>query len=153
MRHAETLGRKYDAIAILEPTSPFITSAELSAAARELFADDKADAVVATRRVRPSTFYVQEESRYLDKVARNIAGKGQLRRQDEKEEITMSGGFYIARWEFFKKHMTFYSEKTLSFLVPDLHGLEIDEPVDWTWAEFLVEKGLAGLPAEKAGAR
>lgn len=153
MRFAETAGRKYGAIAVLEPTSPFITSAELFGAAELLFSDPKADAVVATRRVRPSTFYVQEESRYLDKVARNIASAGALRRQDEKPEITMSGGFYIAKWEFFKKHATFYSERTLAYTVPNLHGLEIDEPADWAWAEYLVEKGLAGLPAEKACAR
>lgn len=155
MRWAEKEGRRYDAIAILEPTSPFVTSAELAQGVSMLFADPQADAVVATRLVRPSTFFVQPESLYLDKLARNIASQGALRRQDEKPDITPSGGFYIARWDFFLEKRTFYTEKTLSCLVPDLHGLEIDEPTDWAWAEFLVERRLVPLPPApvKAAAR
>ena len=75
-------------------------------------------------------------------MARNIVSGGILRRQDLKREITPSGGFYIAKWSAFKRDKSFYTERTLSFLLPDINGLEIDEPLDWVWAEFLIEKGM-----------
>ncbi len=140
MDWAERMGRKYHAIGLLEPTSPFVPSRELAAAAAALLANVEAEAVVAVRQVRPSTFYVQEESRYLDVVARNIRQASVLRRQDEKREITPSGGFYIAKWDSFKKERSFYTEKTLSWLLQDQNSLEIDEPIDWLWAQFLLEK-------------
>lgn len=140
MAWAEKQGRTYEAIGLLEPTSPFVPSRELSAAATELLSDQMADAMVAVRQVRPSTFYVQEEGPYLDVLAKNIRQAGVLRRQDEKREITPSGGFYIAKWDRFKTEKTFYTEKTRSWLLEDQHSLEIDEPMDWLWAQFLWEK-------------
>lgn len=140
MEYAEKLGFSYEAIGLLEPTSPFVPSSALSDAAELLLNDEEADAIVAVRQVRPSTFYVQEEGKYLDVLARNIREAGVLRRQDEKREVTPSGGFYIAKWNSFKREKTFYTEKTLSWLLPDENSLEIDEPMDWLWAQFVLER-------------
>lgn len=137
---AESAGKKYDAVGLLEPTSPFIRSSSLAAAADRLFMEEDAENIVAVRTVRPSTFYVQEEAKYLVVIAKNIAAKGVLRRQDEKIEITPSGGFYISKWDAFKRNNTFYTSKTLSYRVSAFEGLEIDEPIDWDFAEFLMEK-------------
>jgi N-acylneuraminate cytidylyltransferase/CMP-N,N'-diacetyllegionaminic acid synthase len=140
MNWAESIERNYDAVGLLEPTSPFIKSSRLEEAVDNLFMEEEAENIVAVRVVKPSSFYIQEDTKYLSVIARNIASKGLLRRQDEKKEITPSGGLYIAKWGAFKRNRTFYTNKTLSYVVPDLEGLEIDEPIDWEWAEFLIEK-------------
>lgn len=145
MKWAESIGRNYEAIGLLEPTSPFIKPDYLVQGANSLFNNEEAEAIVAVREVRPSTFYVQEMDQYLEKIANNIASQGILRRQDEKEEITPSGGFYISKWDIFKEKKSFYTNRTLPFLVPDIHGLEIDEPLDWMWAEFLMEKKIIDI--------
>lgn len=142
MEYAESKGCKYDAVALLEPTSPFIKTQQLCEAVARLFSDSKADSVVAVREIRPSTFYIQKEEEYLTQIAKNINSMGVLRRQEEKREITPCGGFYISKWDNFKKNKSFYTEKTLSYLVPDIDGLEIDEPIDWLWAEFLINKNI-----------
>ena len=59
-------------------------------------------------------------------------------RQNFKKEITPSGGFYISRWNSFKSNNGFYSKRTLSFDLPIECELEIDEPIDWDLAEFLI---------------
>ncbi len=134
-------GAKYDAIGLLEPTAPFIKAKHLKEAVRRLFLDPSAKSIVATRRVRPSTFFIQKDARYLSVIAANMRRRGGvLRRQEEDSEVTPSGGFYISKWEPFLKIKSFYSDRALSFIVPDPHGLEIDEPLDWLWAEFLIEK-------------
>lgn len=139
---AENHGKKYTAIGLLEPTAPFITAEHLYQAVEQLFADEEAENIVAVRKVRPSTFYVQEEARYLKILADKIRQQGVFRRQDEKTEITPSGGFYIAKWDSIKMNKSFYTAKTLSYLVPNIHGLEIDETIDWLWAEFLIKENI-----------
>ena len=145
MQWAEQNGLQYSAIGLLEPTAPFVSSTQLAQAVDFLFADEMASSIVAVRQVRPSTFYVQEEERYLAAIARNIHSQGIMRRQEENVEITPSGGFYIAKWDRFKDLQTFYTPYTLSFRVPDLNGLEIDEALDWQWAEYLIIKRLIRL--------
>ena len=142
---AEAQGLRYEAVALLEPTAPFVRSSTLSAALAQLSATPAADAIVATRTVRPSTFYVQPAGPYLDVLGERL-GAGILRRQDERAEITPSGGFYIARTESVRRRGTFYSGATLAYPVGLGEDLEIDEPIDWDWAEFLVERGKATLP-------
>lgn len=142
MEWAESIGRNYDAVGLLQPTSPYIKADFLVQAVHMLMGDNEAESIVAVREVKPNTVYVQELTKYLEVISRRIKERGNKRRQDLKKEITPSGGFFIAKWEVFKQKKTFYPEKTLTYLIPDIYGLDIDEPQDWLWAEFLVEKNL-----------
>ena len=56
-------------------------------------------------------------------------------------EITPSGGFHVARWEQFRRRPAFYTQRTLSHDVSALEALDIDEPLDWEWARFLIAEG------------
>jgi len=140
MEYAESTGKNYEAICILEPTSPFITPNQLKGAVEKLFNTPEAQCIVAVRKVIPTTFFIQEEDEFLTKLAENFRKRDKWRRQDFKKEITPSGGFYIPKWDFFKKYKKIYTEKTLPYLVPDINALEIDEKLDFLWAEFLIEK-------------
>jgi CMP-N-acetylneuraminic acid synthetase len=140
MEWAESSDKRYDAVGLLEPTSPFLKPVQLIDAVNILFKEKEAENIVAVREVKPSSFYVQKEDKYLSVIADNIKAKGILRRQELEREITPSGGFYISKWETFKRNKTFYTEKTLAYLLPDINGLEIDEYIDLLWAEFLIEK-------------
>jgi CMP-N,N'-diacetyllegionaminic acid synthase len=103
---ADAAGIGFDVVALLEPTSPFVRPATLAAAVERLAAEPLADAIVATRMVRPSTFYVQPAGDYLDTIARRLT-RGTVRRQDEPIEITPSGGFYIARRDVVEQRRSF----------------------------------------------
>ena len=142
MNFAEAQDRRYDAIGLLEPTSPFITFNQLKDAVEQLFNDKEAENIVAVRIVRPHTFFVQEEKKYLTVLSERLSQSNKFRRQDRRDEITPSGGFYIGKWDSFLNKKTFYTKNTIPFLVPEINGLEIDESIDWLWAEFLLEKKL-----------
>ena len=139
MQWADRANRRYDALGLLEPTSPFVRSDSLKDAVTKLFADTNAENAVAVKHARPSTFYIESEKRYLTEIAGRIRNAGLLRRQDERREVTPSGGFYIAKWDAFLSNQTFYTDKTIPCRVSDLESLEIDEEIDWDWAEFLVK--------------
>ncbi|MFH6994884.1 cytidylyltransferase domain-containing protein [Flavobacterium sp. FlaQc-48] len=143
MEYALKMNKKYDYIALLEPTSPFVKSYDLDKAVNLLSEDKMASAIVATKESRPNRIFIQKENKYLSELANNLKTlKKKLGRQLFHKEITPSGGFYISKWDAFLESKSFYTETTLSYLLDDISGLEIDEPLDWQFAEFIVEKKL-----------
>ncbi len=145
MKFAESIGKEYKFIGLLEPTSPFVYYTDILKALNKLDDNENAQGIVAVRETRPNTFFIQEDNQFLDTIAKRMDKQKLLGRQNFKKEITPSGGFYISRWNFFLEKKTFYSERTLSYEVPFESELEIDEPIDWAWAEFLVEKNYVDL--------
>jgi len=138
MNHAEQGGLSYDYIALLEPTSPFVNVTDMDRAIERLDSHKSATGIVAVKASRPSTVFIQENSEFLESLAKNLEKTTNLGRQHFKEEITPSGGFYIKKWESMLADKSFYTSLTLSYLLDDISGLEIDEPIDWTWAEFII---------------
>lgn len=141
MQFAEQSGKKYDFIGVLEPTSPFIYSETLKDALILLSNNQNASSIVAVKATHPNTFFIQEDGPYLKELSIRFGTSKKLGRQAFGKQITPSGGFYITKWDAFKKFNTFYTEQTLSYEVPPECSLEIDEPMDWDWAEFLLQKG------------
>jgi CMP-N,N'-diacetyllegionaminic acid synthase len=140
MRFAEDHHYKFDFIGLLEPTSPFITEKHLNGAIHQLLNTSDAEGIVAVKVSRPNTIFIQDDDQYLETLANNLNNIKQLNRQQFKKQITPSGGFYIARWDSFMENSTFYTSKTLRFLVDDFSALEIDEPIDFLFAEFLTAR-------------
>jgi CMP-N,N'-diacetyllegionaminic acid synthase len=140
MEYASSLNEKYDYIGLLEPTSPFMQSSDLDKAIELLNLNESASAIVATKESRPNSIFIQKEGEYLSELADNLRLLKKLGRQLFSKEITPSGGFYISKWDDFLESKSFYTRRTLSYLVDDISGLEIDEPLDWEFAEFIIEK-------------
>jgi len=140
MEYAKKTNKGYDYIGMLEPTSPFITSKQLDTAISLLDNNSKAIAIVAVKESRPHKIFIQEESEFLVELSENFEGLKNLGRQAFKKEITPSGGFYISKWDDFLEMKSFYTPKTLSYEVDEISGLEIDEPLDWDFAEFIINK-------------
>jgi CMP-N,N'-diacetyllegionaminic acid synthase len=142
INEAEKRGLSYSALGLLEPTSPFITYYQLSDAAQQLFDDKEAENIVAVKESRPNSYFIQKDSRYLSELAERLSLVKCHARQNFGREITPSGGFYIAKWDSFKRSKTFFTKKTLSYFVEFENELEIDESIDWNFAEFILQKGL-----------
>lgn len=142
MKFALSIEKKYELIGLLEPTSPFVTTLELDRAIEKLDANDDAVAIVATKESRPNTLFIQEESMYLETLAKKIESIKIQGRQAFKKEITPSGGFYISKWDAFLKSKTFYTNKTLGIELKGVSTLEIDEPDDWQFADYIVKNNL-----------
>jgi len=145
MDYAHQIGKKYSFIGLLEPTSPFVYYADIGKALTKLYLNNKAEAIVAVRESRPNTIFIQEEREYLDVISERIENNKLLGRQFFKPEITPSGGFYISRWDNFIQNKSFYTKNTIAYKVPLESELEIDEPIDWLWAEFLLEKNIVDI--------
>lgn len=142
MNWADTNDYKFDFIGLLEPTSPFVIQKQLEDAVNELSENDNADHIVSVRRTHPNTYFIQDDSKYLSIIAKRLQEIKKHGRQHFKPQITPSGGFYISKWDAFKKDKTFYTDKTLAFEVDSISGLEIDYIIEWKWAEFILKEKL-----------
>ena len=138
MEFSESSELTFDYIGLLEPTSPFVSKMDLINALTELDNDRDANSIVAVRESRPNTNFIQDESKYLSIISSKIKSLSKVSRQNFVKQITPSGGFYISRWDNFKYHKTFYTQKTLPYMLDDIRGLEIDEPFDWLIAETII---------------
>jgi len=69
------------------------------------------------------------------------------RRQDMEQEYTASGALYLFRWEYFRRHKDIYHDRegVFGYLIESPYWLEIDEPIDLQWAEFIIEHGYIDL--------
>lgn len=145
MNYAETIGRKFNYIGLLEPTSPFVYIEDILAAINQLKSKEEYKTIIAVKESRPNTMFIQYQAEYLDKISERICKIKNIGRKNFNIEITPSGGFYIAKWTDFLKTKNFYTPRSTSYLLPDESSLEIDELIDWLWAEFLLEKKIIDI--------
>jgi CMP-N,N'-diacetyllegionaminic acid synthase len=135
----------FDAIMLLEPSSPFARNCDYDCAV-EMMMERDANAIVAIRPTEVNSTYVgplDKEGRIssiIDKMKRVKTG----RRQDMQVEYTASGALYLMKWEYFKKHRDIYHDRdrTYGYIIEDLYGIEIDRPIDLLWARFIAERGI-----------
>ena len=139
MDYAEKLGLNFSYIALLQPTSPFVYSSDLLSALIQLRENDTAYSIVSVKEARPNTFSIQDDSEFLDTLSKRFKKKKLVGRQQFTKQITPSGGFYISKWHQFRLEKTFYTKKTLAYLMTDECSLDIDEPTDWDLAEFFIK--------------
>ena len=145
MSHIEAeTNESYDAIMLLEPSSPFARADDYDGAV-ELMQERDANAVVGLRKTEVNSAVVgtmDQQGRIPDLIDRLLDLKKQ-RRQDFPSEYTPNGALYLFKWDFFKQHQTIYQDRNGTFGYPmdRIHSLEIDEKIDLLWAEFLVDQG------------
>jgi len=138
----------YDAIMLLEPSAPFARPIDLDQAVR-IMKEKNANLVVGVREVTIASIFLgpMDSEGRITSIIDKMASLEGLRRQDVPQEVTMNGALYLINWEYFKKYRHRYKDRLNSYglVMPWEYSIEIDEPMDLTYAEFLVEKGYIDL--------
>lgn len=144
----EARGERYDAVMLLEPSSPFTRPSDLDAAV-ELMNAKSATAVVGMRKMKVSSTFVgrMDDEGRITEIVDKMESLRSVRRQASEPEFTMNGALYLFRWDHFRAHRNIYADRlrTFGLVMPDAYSVEIDEPCDLNFAEFLVEKGQVDL--------
>lgn len=141
-------GRAYDAVMLLEPSSPFATPEHLDQAV-DLFVRRRASLVVGMREVKVHSLFtgpLRDDGR-ADRVVGKFAGRAGRRRQDMEQEYTMNGGLYLIDWATMRRTGRIYGdpERTYGLVMDDVHSIEIDTPFDLELASFVAASGLLDL--------
>lgn len=158
VRHAmnwveEHEGRRYAAIMLLEPASPFARADHYDAAV-QLYRERSASLVVGMREVDVASMFIGplRPDGSIGHIVEKFAAASGLRRQDQPPEATMNGAFYLIDWRSFERTGMIYGDAAGSYgiVMDPVHSIEIETPLDLAYAEFAVERGLIDIGHWKA---
>ena len=134
----------YDAVMLLEPSSPFARAQDYDGAV-DLMLKHDASVVVGVRETEVSSTVVGplDSQGRITAIIDQVKALDNQRRQDLPKDFTPNGALYLFRWDFFKKHHAIYQDRdgTFGYPMDRAYSLEVDEKIDLAWAEFMVQEG------------
>lgn len=142
VRHAldamESGDGRFDAVCLLQPTSPFRRAEDIDACI-VLLQDRDADAVVTVRSVPPEHNPYWVYLRESDGLLRPCVGAGDPipRRQDLPPAYHRDGSIYVTRRDVVERG-SLYGERVFGYECDPATGLNLDENEDWERAERLL---------------
>lgn len=136
----------YDYVCLLEPSSPFASYEDLNASLK-LMEDKHADTLLGMKEVEVSSGFIHTLDKHggLSDFYYTIKNMNSIRRQDQRQEYTMNGCMYIARWDYFIKNKQFHSVNSIPYIMSEEKSIEIDTLLDYEIACMLVDKGLVDV--------
>jgi N-acylneuraminate cytidylyltransferase len=146
-------GSLYDAVLLLDPTSPARVPGQLADASARLAADPDLDGVISVSEptfnpvwvgVRPSdpTDAASRLERFFG------AGNGVTRRQDNGRYLRINGNFYLWRAEFVRRlESSWFDEgRHAGIEIPEAQAFSIDDEYEFKLIEALIVAGIIRLP-------
>lgn len=137
VRHYEELGRSFDTVTLLQPTSPLRDAADICRAF-EIFHDRQADSVISVCEVEHSPRLCNTlgtNNSMQDFIDIQIIG----RRQDLGVYYRLNGAIYIQKTEILMRRQTLYGEKSYAYIMDKIHSLDIDDAFDFFMAEAALD--------------
>jgi CMP-N,N'-diacetyllegionaminic acid synthase len=135
-------GHQYETLVLLQPTSPFRTGRHIEKAL-ELYTS-AIDMVVSVNESVENPYYTlveEDENGFVVKVK----DAGFTRRQDCPKVYAYNGAIYIINIRvLLQKKMSAFS-RVIKYTMSRTDSVDIDTPLDWAWAEFLIEKGFISI--------
>ncbi|GAA2742868.1 acylneuraminate cytidylyltransferase family protein [Terrabacter aerolatus] len=144
-------GHTYDAVLLLDPTSPARVPSQLAEAVGRLATTPSLDGVISVSEptfnpvwvgVRPDESRDGALSRFFE------AGTGVTRRQDVGRFLRINGNFYLWRADFVRRlESSWFDEGTHEGLeIPEAQAFSIDDEYEFRLIEALIGAGLITLP-------
>ena len=143
----ESKGKVFDRIVLLQPTSPFRLKTHIKEAFN-LFSEE-IDMVVSVSTLSSniySTYFKQLEGEYISKLFPS-KNEGE-RRQDSPKTYKLNGSIYVINVSSIRKKKISEFSRVKKVVMDSIYSVDIDEPVDWEWCEFLLAKGLVDFESK-----
>lgn len=137
LSYIENDGWKPAIIILLQPTSPFRKPQHIKEAI-QLFSPSL-EMVVSVKETKANPYFAlreEDENGYLIKSKESNA----KRRQDVPKVYEYNGAIYIINVQQLKAKPIHTFEKVKKYLMDDTSSIDIDTPLDWEFAEFLMNK-------------
>ena len=136
---AKENSKPIDSFVALLPTVPLRISKDIDEAIK-IFNDKKADSVVSVVKSQvPIQWYM-----YINKqeILKNYLPEfNELKNRQENEETYVpNGAVYVFRTEVLRSTRKYYTEKTYPYIMPRKRSADIDNLLDFDWAEYLFYK-------------
>lgn len=139
VHHAIKLLGRYDLVVLLQPTSPLRKTADIDETI-SLCHNQKLHSAttIAPARENPSLMYFKMSDLQFRPILEGAPKTG--RRQEQRQAYVLNGAVYVIQTETFIDSPQFVSEGTGFHLMPEERSVDIDTPLDFEYAEFLLNK-------------
>lgn len=129
---------EHDDILLLQPTSPLRQTEDIESiiALRERLAAPAAVSVSDIGHPPQWLYRIDDRSRLEPLLDMRPVG----RRQEGGRAFMLNGALYLARTDWLRTHGSFISSDTVAYVMPPERSVDIDTPLDWHWAEFLMSR-------------
>lgn len=136
LNHYLILGKRFDALLLLQPTSPFRTENDLKSML-SLY-DNNLDMVVSVKIAKENPYFTlfEENNGYIVKSK----NKNFDRRQDCPEIYVFNGSIYLININSLMNFKINEFTKIRKFVMPEERSIDIDSLADWALAEFYLDK-------------
>jgi N-acylneuraminate cytidylyltransferase/CMP-N,N'-diacetyllegionaminic acid synthase len=135
----ENEGEEYDYLMILQPTSPFRTAEDIDECIKKIV-DTGADSVMSM--VELVDFSLKKLKRIENDLILPLVedeGKQSSRRQDLDKLYKRNCAIYLTKTDLIMKGDLF-GQVSRPYLMPEERSVDINKPVDFELAEFLIER-------------
>jgi CMP-N,N'-diacetyllegionaminic acid synthase len=124
-------------VLLLQPTSPLRTSADIEAilVMREETGSESAVSLTPCAK-HPAWSYTLSQDQQLETL---LQLDGSHCRQQLPPAYVLNGALYLASRDFLLREQAFIREDTVGYVMPAERSVDIDTPLDWQLAEFLME--------------
>jgi CMP-N-acetylneuraminic acid synthetase len=143
LRHAleafERSGPKVSSVVLLQPTSPFRTSADIDRAI-ELFERTGADTLTSVRDARDHPLWTWRSTGDAIEPYFTLADMT-ADRKDLPAAYAENGTIYVVQRELVLAGRI-YGPRIVPFVMSEAASVDIDTPLDLAWAEFLLARGM-----------
>lgn len=136
----ESNGKQYDAIVLLQPTSPFRRITDVQRALE--MHTDNTDLVVSCQKVRTNPYYAVFKVRE-DGLLEKFLCDSFTRRQDLPQLVEWNGAVYVISIDSLKRCDSLLTMNNIKMVEMDeIHSWDLDTMTDWIIAEALIEKDI-----------
>lgn len=133
------LGLTFDIVVIFQPTSPFRTAEDIDMTIQKLI-DTGADSSVSLVELIGTDHPMKAKKMEGDKVeAYSMEEEEGVRRQDLPTAYRRSGAVYAIKRDIILGGSLF-GNKIVGHIVPNERSIDIDEPIDWVKAEYMLKE-------------
>lgn len=132
-----TIGKEFDIIVLLQPTSPLRTPQDIIAAVETMMLNN-ADAVVSVSEAdhSPLWYNTLPESKSLNGfLKQEILTKT---RQELPIYYRINGAVYVVKTEYFARSQNIYDCNSFAYIMPRENSVDIDTSLDFSIAEHLL---------------
>ncbi|MFX1506535.1 MAG: cytidylyltransferase domain-containing protein [Promethearchaeota archaeon] len=128
------LGFKPEIIVLLQPTSPFRTTEQIDEAVQKFLASS-VRCLISVRKVRENPYWMKTLERGF---LQPVLDKSVSSRQQLPTFYYPNGAIYIWNTSYLLNNKQLYPEDTIPYEMDEISSLDIDEELDWLFAEYLI---------------
>lgn len=133
INHYENFNKTFDAVLLLQPTSPFRIQDDIIRLISEY--DENTEMVVSVKLAKENPYFTLFEEDKEGMLVKSKSGDF-VRRQDCPTVYAFNGSMYLINTKSIKKNKLNEFNRIKKIIMPEERSVDIDSMTDWALAEF-----------------